>query len=106
EQKILYWFAIHREPVAIAEIRENIIGAVSQQTVPQQVNSLLRRSLLEKTDGLFFLQPVVMEYVTERLIQQVCTEFTTRQLDVWQSHSLIRVQAKDYIREMQLRLIL
>jgi WD40 repeat protein/transcriptional regulator with XRE-family HTH domain len=106
EQKILYWFAIHREPVAIAEIRQNVIGAASQQTVPQQVNSLLRRSLLEKTDGLFFLQPVVMEYVTERLIQQVCTEFTTRQLDVWQSHSLIRVQAKDYIREMQLRLIL
>ncbi|MBD2115124.1 MULTISPECIES: NB-ARC domain-containing protein [Cyanophyceae] len=106
EQKILYWFAIHREPVAIAEIRENVIGAASQQTVPQQVNSLLRRSLLEKTDGLFFLQPVVMEYVTERLIQQVCTEFTTRQLDVWQSHSLIRVQAKDYIRTMQLRLIL
>jgi hypothetical protein len=46
-----------------------------------------------------------MEYVTQRLIQQVCTEFTTRQLDVWQSHSLIRVQAKDYIREMQLRFI-
>jgi WD40 repeat protein len=91
--------------MAIAEIRQNVIGTASQQTVPQQVNSLLRRSLLEKTDGLFFLQPVVMEYVTQRLIQQVCTEFTTRQLDVWQSHSLIRVQAKDYIREMQLRFI-
>ncbi|MBD1916469.1 MULTISPECIES: NB-ARC domain-containing protein [Cyanophyceae] len=106
EQKILYWFAIHREPVAIAEIRENVIGVASGQTVPQQVNSLLRRSLLEKTDGLFFLQPVVMEYVTERLIQQVCTEFANRQLDLWQSHPLMRVQAKDYIREMQLRLIL
>ena len=106
EQKILYWFAIHRESVAIAEIRQNVIGAASQQTVPQQVNSLLRRSLLEKTDGLFFLQPVVMEYATERLIQQVCTEFTTRQLDVLQSHSLIRVQAKDYILKMQLRFII
>ncbi|MBD2120436.1 NB-ARC domain-containing protein [Trichocoleus sp. FACHB-262] len=106
EQKVLYWFAIHREPVAIAEIRENVISTALQQTVPQQVNSLLRRSLLEKTEGLFFLQPVVLEYVTERLIQQVCTEFANRQLDVWQSHSLMRVQAKDYIREMQLRLIL
>ncbi|MBD2067800.1 pentapeptide repeat-containing protein [Leptolyngbya sp. FACHB-671] len=105
EQKILYWFAIHREPVAIAEIRQNVIGSAPQRSVPQQVNSLFRRSLLEKTDGLFFLQPVVMEYATERLIQQICTEFTTQQLDVWQSHSLIRVQAKDYIREMQLRFI-
>jgi hypothetical protein len=27
EQKILYWFAIHRELMAIAEIRQNVIGA-------------------------------------------------------------------------------
>lgn len=105
EQKILYWFAIFREPVTIAEIRESVVDSASKQSVPQQVNSLIRRSLLEKTDGLFFLQPVVMEYVTERLIQQVCKELTTRQIDVLQSHSLIRVQAKDYIRVMQLRLI-
>lgn len=113
EQKILYWFAIHREPVTIAEIRQNAIGSALQQTVPQHVNSLRRRSLiektkptlLEKTDGLFFLQPAIVEHITERLIQQVCTEFTTRQLDVLQSHSLMRVQAKDYIREMQLRFI-
>lgn len=106
EQKILYWFAIYREPVAIAEIIHNVVGSAAGQSVPQQVNSLLRRSLIEKIDGLFFLQPVVMEYVTERLIQQVCTEFATRQLDVLQSHSLILVQAKDYIREIQLRLIM
>ncbi|MBW4527067.1 MAG: pentapeptide repeat-containing protein [Phormidium tanganyikae FI6-MK23] len=106
EQKILYWFAIHREPVAISEIRQDMVGSVLQQTVPQQVNSLRRRSLIEKTDSLFFLQPVVMEYVTERLVQQVCTEFTTRQLDVWQTHSFMQVQAKDYIREMQSRFIM
>ncbi|MBW4459086.1 MAG: pentapeptide repeat-containing protein [Nodosilinea sp. WJT8-NPBG4] len=105
EQKILYWFAIHREPVGIAEIRQSVISSADQQTAPQLVNALRRRSLLEKTDSLFFLQPVVMEYVTERLIQKVCTEFTTRQLDLWKSHSLMRVQAKDYIREMQLRFI-
>ncbi len=105
EQKILYWFAIYREPVAIAEICQSVVGLAAQQNVLQRVNSLLRRSLVEKTDGLFFLQPVVMEYVTERLIQQVCTEFVTRQLDILHSHSLLRVQAKDYIREMQLRLI-
>lgn len=105
EQKILYWFAIYREPVAIADIRESVIDSTSGQSVPQYVNSLIRRSLLEKTDELFFLQPVVLEYVTEQLIQQVCTEFVTRQIDVLQSHSLIRVQAKDYVREIQLRAI-
>ena len=114
EQKTLFWFAIHREPLTITDIQNSVIGFVQQQSIPQHINSLLRRSLiekakptlLEKKDGAFFLQPVVMEYATERLIQRICTEFTTRQLDVWQSHSLIRVQAKDYVREIQLRLIM
>jgi hypothetical protein len=105
EQKTLFWLAIHREPVSIAEISESMVDIASGQSVPQQVNSLLRRSLIEKTDGLFFLQPVVMEYVTSRFIQQICQEFETSEIDILQSHSLIRVQAKDYVRETQLRVI-
>lgn len=106
EQKILFWFAIHREPVSIAEIRENAVDPASGQSVPNLINSLIRRSLIEKTDGLFCLQPVVMEYVTGRFIQQVCTEFETSELDIWRSHTLVRVHAKDYVREIQLRLIM
>ncbi|MBD1848118.1 hypothetical protein H6F89_33135 [Cyanobacteria bacterium FACHB-63] len=105
EQKILFWFAIHREPVSIADIRENVVDPAAQQRVPNLVNSLLRRSLIEKTEGLFFLQPVVMEYVTERFVQQICLEFETQELNVWQTHPLLQVQAKDYIREIQTRLI-
>ncbi|MBW4639940.1 MAG: pentapeptide repeat-containing protein [Gloeocapsa sp. UFS-A4-WI-NPMV-4B04] len=105
EQKTLFWFAIHREPVSIADLRENAVDLANQQGVPNLINSLLRRSLIEKTDGLFFLQPVVMEYVTERFIQQVCTEFETAQIDILRSHTLVRVHAKDYVREIQLRLI-
>ncbi|MBI4784579.1 MAG: pentapeptide repeat-containing protein [Oscillatoriophycideae cyanobacterium NC_groundwater_1537_Pr4_S-0.65um_50_18] len=106
EKKTLSWFAIHREPISIPEIRENIVEQQDQQRVPNLINSLLRRSLLEKTDGLFFLQPVVMEYVTERFVQQLCIEFETQQLNIWQTHSLLRVQAKDYVREIQMRLIM
>ncbi len=114
EQKTLFWFAIHREPLTLTDIQNSVMGVVQQQSVPQHINSLIRRSLIEKAkptllgkkEGAFLLQPVVMEYVTGRLIQRLCTEFITRQLDVWQSHSLIRVRAKDYVREIQLRLIM
>jgi WD40 repeat protein/transcriptional regulator with XRE-family HTH domain len=105
EQKTLFWFAIYREPVSVANLRENIIDLAAQKSVPNLVNALLRRSLIEKNDGLFFLQPVVMEYVTEKFVQQICSEFETQQLNVWQTHSLLRAQAKDYIREIQIRLI-
>lgn len=106
EQKILFWFAIYREPVSIGDIRENVVDLAIQQRVPNLVNALLRRSLIEKNDGLFFLQPVVMEYVTERFVQQICSEFETQQLSLWQTHPLLQVQAKDYIREIQTRLIM
>jgi WD40 repeat protein len=106
EQKILSWFAILREPVTFAEIREHVVDLATQQQVPNLINSLLRRSLIEKTDGLFFLQPVVMEYVTERFVQQICIEFETQQLNILQTHTLLQVQAKDYIREIQTRLIM
>jgi transcriptional regulator with XRE-family HTH domain len=93
EQKTLFWLAIHRQPVSleqhlpwrVAEIRQSIVGPNSAQSVPQQVNSLIRRSLIEKTDGLFFLQPVVMEYATKRFYEgmniQGSTGLTVAQKD-------------------------
>jgi transcriptional regulator with XRE-family HTH domain len=82
EQKVLFWLASHRQPVSIAKIRESIVGLTPEQSVPKQLNSLMRRSIVEKTDGLFYLQPVVIEYVTHRFIQQVSTEFETFGLGV------------------------
>ena len=105
EQHVMFWQAIHREPVSIVEMRENVVDRATQQRVPNLINSLFRRSLLEKADGLFFLQPVVMEYVIERFVQQVCAEFETSQINLLRTHTLIRVQAKDYVREIQTRLV-
>jgi transcriptional regulator with XRE-family HTH domain len=82
EQKVLFWLASHREPVSIARIRESIVGLAPEQSVPKQLDSLMRRSIVEKMDGFFYLQPVVIEYVTHRFIQQVSTEFETFGLGV------------------------
>lgn len=104
EQTMLFWFAIHREPISLVEIREDVDRG-SQPLVPNLINSLFRRSLIEKIEGLFFLQPVVMEYVTDQFVQQICTEFETGQLNVLKTHPLLRVQANDHIQEIQRRLI-
>lgn len=86
EQKTLFWFVIHREPVSIAKISESTIDLVFGQSISQQINSLLRRSLIEKIDGLFFWQPVVMEYITSRFIQQVCQECENAEIDLLPSY--------------------
>ena len=47
-----------------------------------------------------------MEYLTDRLIEQICEEISTENLVLFHSHALIKAQAKDYVRESQVHRIL
>ncbi|MDZ7954253.1 NB-ARC domain-containing protein [Nostoc sp. DedQUE09] len=106
EKDIIYWLAINREPVSLSEIREDIVSPIPPQNLLEALESLVRRSLVEKRTALFTLQPVVMEYVTQRLIEIVCKEIETQNLDLFRCHALMKATAKDYVRETQIRLIL
>jgi hypothetical protein len=85
EREVMYWLAINREPVSISELREDIVSLASPPKLIEALESLVRRSLIEKATStaieksaaLFTLQPVVMEYLTDRLIEQVCEEIQT-----------------------------
>ncbi|MEH1939680.1 MAG: NB-ARC domain-containing protein [Nostoc sp.] len=106
EKDIIYWLAINREPVSLSEIREDIVSPIPPQNLLEALESLVRRSLVEKSTALFTLQPVVMEYVTQRLIEIVCQEIETQNIDLFRCHALMKATAKDYVRETQIRVIL
>ncbi|WP_152592086.1 NB-ARC domain-containing protein [Nostoc sphaeroides] len=106
ETDMMYWLAINREPVSLSEIRDDIVSPIPPQNLLEALESLVRRSLVEKSTALFTLQPVVMEYVTQRLIEIVCQEIETQNLDLFRCHALMKATAKDYVRETQIRLIL
>ncbi|BAY50039.1 WD-40 repeat-containing protein (plasmid) [Scytonema sp. HK-05] len=106
EVDIMYWLAINREPVSLSELREDIVSQVPPQKLLEALESLVRRSLVEKSAATFTLQPVVMEYVTQRLIDQVCKEIETGNIDLFRCHALMKATAKDYVKETQVRLIL
>jgi WD40 repeat protein len=106
EKQVMYWLAIHREWVLLAELREDFVPVPPQHILLEALLSLSRRSLIEKSAGRFTLQPVVMEYVTEQLLDRICHELETQELDLFISHAPIEAQAKDYVRESQIRLIL
>ncbi|WP_228059432.1 WD40 domain-containing protein [Plectonema radiosum] len=107
EAEVMYWLAINREPVSLAELAADLVTSASKRLVPSAIKSLLQRSLIEKSGEYFFLQPVVMEYTTQRLVEQVCQELGEKSVSVrlFQSHALIKATAKDYIRETQKQLI-
>jgi WD40 repeat protein len=106
EKEIIYWLAINREPVTISQLREDMASPVPSAKLLEAVESLGRRSLIEKNRALFTLQPVVMEYVTNKFIELVCEEINNQNINLFKSHALIKATAKDYIRENQVRLIL
>lgn len=106
EQDIMFWLAIHQEPISHAELAENITTLISRRELLEALTSLGRRSLIETDHTLVSQQSVVMEYMLERLVAQICREIVTATPVLLNSHALLKANAKDYIRESQTRLIL
>ncbi len=106
EKEIMYWLAINREPVSLSNLREDIVSPTPPQKLVEALESLVRRSLIEQSAATFTLQPVVMEYATQVLIERVCEEITTENFDLFRCHAFMKATAKDYIKETQIRLIL
>jgi Predicted ATPase len=106
EKELMYWLAINREPVSFLELQKDLVRELSSTELLETFASLARRSLIKKTTGGFTQQPVVMEYMTEKLIEQICQEIISTKIDLFKSHALLKAQAKDYVRDTQSRLIL
>ena len=105
-QEMLFWLAINCEPVSLFELSEDLATKASKRRLPDAIQSLLRRSLIEKEGERFFLQPVVLEYVTDRFVQCVFEEIASQTPERLRTHALIKAQSKDYVQQMQKRLII
>jgi len=109
ERGLLYWLAIEREAVAPESMLANVVTSISKDTLLESLDYLVqRRCWIEKDEArtTFTLQPVIMQYVTDRLIAQVYEEIATESMSVFLSHALVKAQAKDEVRLSQIRLIL
>ncbi|MBV9354554.1 MAG: helix-turn-helix domain-containing protein, partial [Chloroflexi bacterium] len=109
EQRVLRVLAVAREPVALAELLGELSAPVGRGEVLEAVGALRRRSLVQRAEtpgaALFALQSMVLEYVTDRLVETVAGEICQQQPEVLVEQPLIKAQAPDYVREMQERLI-
>ncbi|WP_414589979.1 NB-ARC domain-containing protein [Scytonema sp. PCC 10023] len=114
EKEIMYWLTINREPVALTKLQDDLLTPVLPAQLIEALESLKRRCLLEcvtnsqieKGYVIFTLHPVLMEYVTTKLIKQVILEIQTQETSIYKSYALIKAQGKDYIQEIQRQLIL
>jgi len=102
---VIRWLAVYRDSACFTELQADIFPPMIPSALIEAFELLIHRSLVEKGAGRFWLQPVVMEYVTEFIIDRVVQDLQSN-LDLLKSHALLQTQAKDYIREAQVRLIL
>jgi WD40 repeat protein/transcriptional regulator with XRE-family HTH domain len=107
EQTVLYWLAIERELVPASTLVANLGEAVRQREVLVALESLRRRMLIERGPDrpAFTLQPVILEYVTDQLVEAIRQELVDGQPRLLHSHALIQATARDYVRRSQERLI-
>lgn len=106
EKQVMYWLAINREWMSIAELQADMFPAVSKNRLVETLEYLGRRSLLETNAAKFTQQPVVMEYMTEKLIEKLHAEIVSQDLDLILTHAPIKAESKDYVRDAQIRMIL
>ena len=106
EQQVMHWLAIEREPITTDHLRQDIVPMVSKSQILESVTSLRWRSLIEKNANSFTQQPVVMEYMTNRLIDMAYHAAIERNPEFLMSYALVQHRAEDYIRETQIRQVL
>jgi WD40 repeat protein/ABC-type dipeptide/oligopeptide/nickel transport system ATPase subunit len=114
EKTVMYWLAIERHWSSLADLHPQLVPATTKPRLLAAVESLRRRSLIELSQGKFTQQAVVMEYMTERLIDRVVRDLTNwdiqgaqlPDLPIWLSYPLIAAESPKYICEIQKRLIL
>ncbi len=120
ETELIYWLAIEREPVTIATLYADLLNPVSRERIASTLQSLQRRIPLEHiVSHQFALQPVLVEYLTTRLVNRVASAFSAvihsaskdsdarSQLhSLLNSHSLCKATAKENTRAAQQQLLL
>ncbi|MEG4217051.1 NB-ARC domain-containing protein [Microcoleus sp. Pol14C6] len=78
EQDIAYWIAIAQSPISLPTLREQMFVNSSFSDLLKNLDSLGRRSLIDKIseggETFFMLQPLIVQYVTDRLVEQIRSE--------------------------------
>ena len=110
EQALLFWLAVVREPLGVAELQAMLVPPVAAVQVKEALAALQRRSLVERgkpgaEQATFTLQSVVLEYVTEVLVERVSEQVQRAAWEDLVSYALEQAGAKEYVRQAQERLI-
>src|SRR6266699_3539789 len=106
EHLLLTWLAVLREWTLLDTLVQILHPRVLRSQLLEALEALSRRSLLERgQQASFGLQSVVMEYLTDELGERLSEEIVLGEPKLLRQVALAQAQAKDYAREIQVRLL-
>jgi WD40 repeat protein/transcriptional regulator with XRE-family HTH domain len=109
EQQVLRALAVEREPLRLTALVAALGTGAGRGAALEAVEGLRRRSLVERAEAAgvaaFTLQSVVLEYVTDRLVEDAADEIERGRPTLLVEQPLIQAQAREYVRQSQERLI-
>ncbi len=106
EHILLTWLAVLREWTPLETLLQVLLPRALRAQVLGALEALVRRSLLERgQQATFSLQSVVMEYITDALVEHLSEEIVLGKPQQVRRYALEQAQAKDYVRQTQVRLL-
>ncbi len=106
EHQLLTWLAVLREWTTLDTLAQVLHPRVLRAQLLEALEALRRRSLVERgQQASFSLQSVVMEYLTDELGERISEEIVLGDPQQLRRVALAQAQAKDYVREIQVRLL-
>jgi len=108
ELDLLRWLAVAREPIAAADLVAMSIQPVARSYLLEALEGLRRRNLVERgaTWPAFFLHSMVMDYVTERVVNQAYAEILDGELQLLRQYALVQASAPKHVQQSQMRAII
>src|SRR5713101_7304926 len=106
ESLLLTWLAVLREWTPLDALAQVLHPQVLRAQLLEALEALSRRSLLERgQQASFSLQSVVMEFLTDVLGERLAEEIVQGNPQQLRRLALEQAQAKDYMRQTQVRLL-
>ena len=105
EQDIMYWLAVERTALAVTDLVEHLLPRRPVGDVRSTLASLLRRHLTDRDTAGFFLQDIVLEYVTDRLVARMADELTAGQPGLFRRLPLLNPVTAEHRRLGQERFL-
>ena len=98
EKQIMYWLALNQDFVSVRKLQKDILLRVSQRLILEGIESLQRRSLIIRQESNFYLAPVIIEYIGEKLIEENFKLMQDKNGLSLINQTIFETQLKNYIR--------